>query len=66
MSQSQPCEKGIDTEAEYLDLKKLSKYSSLGVPTLRDRLREGIQNFRCSVVLVKHLRCYRRRGEVLY
>jgi excisionase family DNA binding protein len=53
MSQSQPCEKGIDTEAEYLDLKKLSKYSSLGVPTLRDRLREGRLPF------------YKLRGKIL-
>lgn len=41
MSQAQPCEKGTDKEVQYLDLKKLSVYASVAVPTLRERLREG-------------------------
>ena len=53
MAQAQPCEKGTDTEVEYLDLKKLSVYASLGVPTLRERLREGKLPF------------YKLRGKIL-
>ena len=53
MAQAQPCEKGTDTEVEYLDLKKLSVYASLGVPTLRERLREGKLPF------------YKQRGKIL-
>jgi excisionase family DNA binding protein len=41
MAQAQPCEKGTDTEVVYLDLRGLSTYSSLAVPTLRDYLKEG-------------------------
>jgi hypothetical protein len=41
MAQAQPCEKGTDTEVEYLDLRGLSTYSSLAVPTLREYLRDG-------------------------
>ena len=53
MSQAQPYEKEAGTEVEYLDLKKLSVYASLGVPTLRERLREGELPF------------YKLRGKIL-
>ena len=53
MAQAQPSEKRTDTEVEYLDLKKLSVYASLGVPTLRERLREGKLPF------------YKQRGKIL-
>ena len=41
------------SDGQYLDLKKLSVYSSLGVPTLRERLREGTLPF------------YKLRGKIL-
>jgi hypothetical protein len=41
MEQAQPCEEATSKEVEYLDLRGLSVYSSLAVPTLRDYLREG-------------------------
>ena len=53
MSQAQPCKKENDTETQYLDLKKLSAYASMGVPTLRERLREGKLPF------------YKLRGKIL-
>ena len=53
MAQAQLHEKETGTEVEYLDLKKLSRYASLGVPTLRDRLREGKLPF------------YKLRGKIL-
>ena len=53
MSQAQPCKKENDTEVQYLDLKKLSAYASMGVSTLRERLREGKLPF------------YKLRGKIL-
>jgi len=53
MAQSQPHEKETGTEVGYLDLKKLSVYASLGIPTLRERLREGKLPF------------YKLRGKIL-
>ena len=41
MGQAQPCEEATGKEVEYLDLRGLSTYSSLAVPTLRDYLKEG-------------------------
>jgi excisionase family DNA binding protein len=42
----------IDTDC-LLDLKKLSKYSSLGVPTLREHIRSG------------SLPCFKVKGKIL-
>ena len=53
MAQAQPCEKGTDTAVEYLDLRGLSTYASLAIPTLRDYLKEG------------GLPYYRLRGKIL-
>ena len=53
MAQAQPSQKKAGEEVEYLDLKKLSMYASLGVPTLRERLREGKLPF------------YKLRGKIL-
>jgi excisionase family DNA binding protein len=53
MSQAQLHEKETGTEAEYLDLKKLSVYTSVAIPTLRERLREGKLPF------------YKLRGKIL-
>lgn len=41
MSQAQPCEEATGADVEYLDLRGLSIYSSLGVATLREYLRDG-------------------------
>ena len=46
----------MDTSSDkYLDLKSLSEYSSLGVPTLRDHIRsEGLPYFKVKgKILVK-------------
>ena len=41
MAQARPCEETTGADVEYLDLRGLSKYSSVGVGTLRDYLKEG-------------------------
>lgn len=39
---------------QYFDLKSLSSYSCLGVPTLRDYMREGLPHFKLKgKILVK-------------
>jgi excisionase family DNA binding protein len=53
MSRIQPSEKVNETEVEYLDLRRLSTYSSMAIPTLRDYLKEG------------GLPYYRLRGKIL-
>ena len=53
MDRTQPREKVNATEVEYLDLRGLSTYASLGIPTLREYLSEG------------NLPYYRLRGKIL-